>query len=171
MEKIQAILFYRAGPVTKKELKELLSIDDTGLASAFTEIKDSLPSSIFEIIETDTSLQLVLKAEFDPIIEELKKADLKRDIGKAGAETLAIITYNEPISRPEIDKIRGVNSSYILRSLETRGLIERSAQKGSDRYTITPALLRHLGITHKSEMPGYVDTVSALEIFEKNQEK
>jgi len=97
----------------------------------------------------------------------MRKSELKADIGKAGAETLAIILYQEPISRAEIDKIRGVNSSFILRNLLIRGLIERNQNKATNsfQFKISPQLLSHLGVTHKHELPDFAKVVDALEKF------
>lgn len=166
-DQIEAILFYRAEPVRKKEIISLVDIDLHEFEKAVQELIQHLKDTIYELIETESELQLVLKKNFDDLINQLKKSDLKRDIGNAGAETLAIIAYNHPISRAEIDKIRGVNSSYILRSLQVRGLIKKETSGGKDTFLLTAQLLQHLGITHKSELPGYVETMNAIEQFEE----
>ena len=95
---------------------------------------------------------------------------MRRDIGKAGAETLAIVMYRAPISRVEVDRIRGVNSSYILRNLETRGLIERRSGARQTEFSPTTELLRHLGIEEKTALPDYATVMDALENYEKQQE-
>ena len=59
-------------------------------------------------------------------VETLTKEELMKDLGKAGLETISIILYKGPISRAEIDYIRGVQSNFILRNLLVRGLIEKS---------------------------------------------
>ena len=75
--------------------------------------------------------------------------------------------YKSPVTRSEIDRVRGVNSSYILRALETRGLVERSSSKRQNEYVPTTELLRHLGIREKTEMPQYASVMNALEAFER----
>jgi segregation and condensation protein B len=102
-----------------------------------------------------------------PFITDLRKTDIKNDIGKAGSETLAIILYRGPIGRSEIDRIRGVNSSFILRNLLIRGLIERNQLKsgGGYTYTITPALFMQLGITSAREIDDFARIADALELF------
>ncbi len=94
---------------------------------------------------------------------------MKRDIGKAGAETLSIVLYKGPISRSEIDRIRGVNSSFILRNLLIRGLVEREVVKNNALFSITPSLLAHLGISNKTELPNYAQVLDELEKFEQQQ--
>ena len=74
---------------------------------------------------------------------------MSSEIGKAGLETLAIVLYNGPVSRREIDYIRGVNSSFILRNLCVRGLVEREADSKDQKifkYRSSLNLLAHLGI-------------------------
>lgn len=93
---------------------------------------------------------------------------MKRDIGRAGAETLAVVMYRGPVTRAEVDRVRGVNSSYILRNLETRGLVERKVGKRQGEYVVTTELMRHLGIKEKTEAPDYAKVMNALEAFENS---
>ena len=106
----------------------------------------------------------------DELIEELRKDEMRRDIGKAGAETLAIVLYNAPVSRSDIERIRGVNSSYILRNLEIRGLIEKAMAGRKSEFRPTTALLRHLGVGGKTELKDFADIMNALEKFEATTE-
>ena len=117
---------------------------------------------------TEKEVQLVAAPELDELIESLRRDELNRDIGKAGAETLAIILYREPISRAEIDLIRGVNSTFILRNLMVRGLVSREVcpdESRSYRYSITPALLAHLGITKKTDLPDWEAAMMKLDTY------
>jgi segregation and condensation protein B len=72
-----------------------------------------------------------------------------KDLGKAGLETLSIVLYKGPISRADIDYVRGVNSAFILRNLSVRGLIT----KEDNKYKPTLDLISHLGIKHIDELP------------------
>lgn len=164
---IEGLLFYKSAPQKKATVLKLFGITSEELSNALTVLKDRLKSGATRLIETDTDLQLVTAPELAPVIEALRKNELRADIGKAGAETLAIILYQGPISRAEIDRIRGVNSSFILRNLQIRGLIERGGgEQGSGfRYLITPALLAHLGVTHVHELPDFARIADALEKF------
>lgn len=164
---IEAVLFYKAAPVKKSVLGKILEIDDETLDEALGFLKERLKTGATSLVATDTEVELSVAAEFDDLIDGIRKEELKRDIGKAGAETLAIVLYRGPVSRTEIDRIRGVNSSYILRSLEVRGLVERDTKgnRGSE-FRPTTELLRHLGILEKTEMPDYANVMNALEKFE-----
>jgi segregation and condensation protein B len=167
---IEGLLFYKSAPQKKTTVLKLFGITEEDLQGALVILSERLKSGATRLIETDTEIQLVTAPELAPVIEALRKSELKADIGKAGAETLAIVLYQGPVSRADIDRIRGVNSSFILRNLQIRGLIERiSAERGSGyRYTISPTLLSHLGVTHKHELPDFARVADALEKFSES---
>lgn len=164
---IEGLLFYKSAPQKKAVLLKMLDVSAEDLAAALTILHTRLETGATRLIETTDELQLVTAPEFAPIIETLRKTELKADISKAGAETLAIILYQEPISRTEIDRIRGVNSSFILRNLQIRGLIDRVNKEGGGGYvyTITPTLLAYLGVTHKHTLPDFARIADTLEKF------
>jgi segregation and condensation protein B len=164
---IEGFLFYKSSPQKKAVLMKLFGVSSEELNLAITTLSDRLQVGAIRLVETDNDVQLTTSPELAPIIEALRKNDLKADIGKAGAETLAIILYQEPISRAEIDLIRGVNSSFILRNLLVRGLIERSAnrERGGYVFSISTDLLNHLGVTHKHKLPDFALVKTALENF------
>src|SRR3989344_340255 len=104
--------------------------------------------SISELAKLTGEKSEVLKASL------FKLREFYSELSRASLETLAIILYKGPISRREIDHIRGVNSGLILRSLMIRGLIERT--EGTERsysYKATLKLLEHLGITRREDLP------------------
>ncbi|MEX0917555.1 MAG: SMC-Scp complex subunit ScpB [Candidatus Paceibacterota bacterium] len=165
---LEGVLFYKATPLQKRTLCALLKVKEPELEEAVTALQNRLSGSGTRVVVTDTEVELVTAPELDELIESVRKDELKRDIGKAGAETLAIILYRGPLSRAEIDRIRGVNSSYILRNLMTRGLIERTeSTKQSNQYAVTTTLLRHMGVTSRTELSGYTDTMNALDAYER----
>lgn len=167
-KQIEAILFYTAEPVLKSYLISYLKISQEELTQGLETLRSNLEHSCLMITETDTSLQLVLGGGCTPLIEDLRKEELSRDIGKAGAETLAIILYRGPITRAEVDAIRGVNSTFIIRNLLIRGLVERRDNPRDARsfqYAITPALLNYLGLESKERLPDYEHIMNTLDTF------
>lgn len=168
-QQIEGLLFYKAAPVKKAALCKLFAVEEATLAQALTTLETRLQTGGLRLLTTDTEVELVTSSELDSLIESVRKDEMKRDIGKAGAETLAIVLYRGPVSRAEIDRIRGVNSSFILRNLQIRGLIEREISKNNAVFSITPALLAHLGITNKTELPNYAAVLDQLEKFEEEQ--
>ncbi|MBP9836488.1 MAG: SMC-Scp complex subunit ScpB [Candidatus Pacebacteria bacterium] len=164
---IEGFLFYKSAPQKKQTIVKLFDISEEDFTQALIILRERLQVGATRIVETESEIQLVTCPEMAPIIEAMRKNELKADIGKAGAETLAIILYRAPISRSEIDRIRGVNSSFILRNLLIRGLVERVQDKsaGGQKFTVTPALLSHLGVTHKHELPDFARISDKLEQF------
>ncbi len=167
---IEAVLFYKAAPQKKSDLVKLFNVSEDDVNTALKKLRERLSDGVTNLVETEKEVELVLDKEFDELIEGMRRDELRRDIGKAGAETLAIVLYRGPVSRAEIDRIRGVNSAYILRNLETRGLIERSGAGRQNEFKITTELLRHLGIKEKTELPDYANVMNALENYEQQLE-
>lgn len=163
--KLEGILFYKAAPVKFAALCKLLDVSAEELNTAITALRTRLASGATRLIVSETEASLVTAPDLDSLIEQLRKDDLKRDIGKAGAETLAIVLYQGPVSRGDIDRVRGVNSSYILRNLMVRGLVEKTSNPKRIEYQITTELLAHLGITNKRELPQYNEIVNTLATY------
>ena len=168
-QQIEGVLFYKASAMKKATLCKLFDVDDTTLEEALKTLSTRLQNGAIVLSQSDSEVQLVTASALDALIESVRKDEMKRDIGKAGAETLAIILYKGPIGRAEIDRIRGVNSSFILRNLLVRGLIEREVEKSASLFSITAHLLSHLGITNKAELPNYAGVLDQLEKFEEEQ--
>jgi len=167
---IEAVLFYKAVPVKKSALVRLFSVSEEECEEAIAALRERLKAGATRIVESGDTLQLVTAPECSDLIASLRRDELKKDIGKAGAETLAIILYRGPIARTEIDRIRGVNSNFILRNLMTRGLVERTTHPEdprSYRYVVTTELMKHLGIERKHDLPGYEEMMNALDSYEK----
>ncbi len=168
-QNIEGVLFYKATPMKKNALCKLFSVSTEELETALYILAEYLEKGALRLIQTETDVQLVTAPELDPLMESVRKDEIRRDIGKAGAETLAIVLYTGPVSRAEIDRVRGVNSSFILRNLLVRGLVEKTQEGSIPMFIATPTLLSHLGITHVSQLPNYAQTLDTLEAFEKEQ--
>lgn len=164
---IEALLFYKAAPQNKRKLIKSFGVSEEDFTAAIATLKVRLQTGATRLIETETEIQLATAPELSEFVESLRKQDLTGDIGKAGAETLAIVLYREPISRVEIDRIRGVNSSFILRSLLMRGLITRESITGNGyQFRISPKLLEHLGVGSKRELPQFSEFMNAIDAFD-----
>jgi len=166
--KLEAILFWKAEPVTFKKLSELLKVDLPTVKSAIDELEKNLQGRGLTLVQTDREVMLGTAKEFSPLIEQLTKEELTRDLGKAGLETLSIVLYQGPISRADIDYIRGVNSQFILRNLLIRGLVERIDNPKDTRsflYKTTLDLLAHLGISKVEDLPEYEKVRADIDAF------
>lgn len=166
-QQIEGVLFFKATPMKKSTLCTLFSCTEQELAAAISELTRRLQSGATRLVQINDEIELVTAPELDELIESLRKDEMKRDIGKAGAETLAIVLYRGPLARADIDRIRGVNSSFILRNLMMRGLIEKDTSLKQVHYKATPALMAHLGITQMTELPEFENIMNALDTYEK----
>ena len=174
-KKIEAILFYKGEPVSVKSLTKMFAIKESEALEALETLRNSLESRGLRLVTKDNSVTLGTAPEMSEVIEAARKEELSRDIGKAGLETLSIILYKGPVSRAEIDYVRGVNSSFILRNLMVRALIERETNPNDSRsflYKPTFELLQFLGVTNIEELPEFEKVKAELESFleEENEE-
>ena len=115
-------------------------------------------SSGLEIISMGDRVQLATKPSLNSAIELFIKGELSEELSPASLEVLSLITYLGPISRAKLEYLRGVNSSFILRNLLIRGLVERfNDPKNSLAYLYQPTfeLLAHLGIKSPKDLPEY----------------
>jgi len=168
--KIEAILFWKAEPVSVKKLASLLNIKVEEVKAALAELEKNLIGRGVTLVQTDEDVMLGTAKELSPLIEQLTKDELTRDLGKAGLETLSIVLYQGPISRADIDYIRGVNSQFILRALLIRGLVERVENPKDARsylYKTTLDLLSHLGISKVGDLPEYEQVRKEIEAFKQ----
>ena len=157
-QKIEAILFYKNEPLEIRELSKLLGKGENEIKEALQNLSKSLENRGVCLVMTETEVSLATAPEMKDLIEKIAKDEMSSEIGKAGLETLAIVLYNGPVSRREIDYIRGVNSSFILRNLCVRGLVEREADSKDQRifkYRSSLNLLAHLGIKKVEELPEF----------------
>lgn len=170
--KIQALLFYSAEPTSLKDITKTTKSTEEEALSAINELRGSLEGSGLAVIEANNTFTLTTSREVSNFIEEYTKEELDRDLGKAGLETLSIVLYMGPISRSDLEYIRGVQSSFILRALSVRGLIERVENPSDKRaylYRSTINLLAHLGVEKVEDIPKYFEFRD--EIEKKKKEK
>lgn len=171
-QQLEAILFWKAEPVAFKKLASLLNVGVDAVLSGLQELEVALKGRGLTLVRTDSEVMLGTAKDLSPLIEQLTKDELTRDLGKAGLETLSIILYQGPISRADIDHIRGVNSQFILRNLLIRGLVDRVENPKDARsflYKTTIQLLSHLGISKIENLPEYEQVRNDIENFKRSQ--
>lgn len=155
---LEALLFFKGEPMKKSALLKALQTNGEALSEAIDALRESLTDRGITLVEDGDTIALGTAPEVHTLIESVRRDELEGPLGKAGLETLAIIMYQGPVSRADIEYVRGVNCSSILRSLTTRGLIERKENprdKRGYRYQSCAALPAHLGITAVEHMPEY----------------
>lgn len=152
---IEAILFSYGEPMEIKKISGLLKISEDETKQAIEELQKNLESENrgLKLIFNGEQVQLATKPEFSGFLEEFIKEEFKENLTPAALETLALIAYLGPITRAKIDYFRGVNSSFTIRNLMMRGLIERV--EGSYQYQASFDLIKHLGLSKMEELPEY----------------
>jgi segregation and condensation protein B len=166
---LEALLFVASGPVAPSQLAEALGKNNI-------EINNGL-KRLNEILETTQGLalqwhknkvQLTSSPQHGKLIEEFLGLEASSRLSRAALESLSIIAYKQPATRPQLDAIRGVNSDGVIKSLLSKGLIEEVGRaEGPGRpimYGTTTDFLQHFGINTLDELP-------ALELPEKISEE
>ncbi len=160
ISKLEALLFIYGEPLEPKKLAKILGVKESEVSAGLDLLKNELGRDErgLVLMEDKEKIQLVTKPEFSKLLEDITKQEFTESLTPAALETLSIIAYAGPISRADIEYIRGVNSSFIVRALLMRGLVDRSVDpKRSNTYLYSTSfeLLRHLGLTKNSDLPDY----------------
>lgn len=170
--KIEGLLFYKGEDVEVKKLAELLKVTEQEIEDGLNKLELSLSSRGLVLVRKDNSVVLGITGELSPLIESIRKEEVTKELSKASLDTLSIILYKNGVSRSEIDYIRGVNSSFIIRNLLVRGLIEKITDgKDSRRMLYRPTFetLSFMGVTSVNQLPNYDEVKKQLEEAINNQ--
>jgi segregation and condensation protein B len=167
---LESILYLSNKPVAAKELAKVVGVKPEEVVAAMDELAARLdkPESGVRLMRHEGSFQIVTAPDNASEVEAFFHADLNGELTKPALETLTIIAYRGPISKPELELIRGVNCSLILRNLSMRALISStsSADDLAALYTVTPEFLQFLGMTSTKELPEY-DALHAHELLDE----
>jgi segregation and condensation protein B len=157
---LEAALFAAARPVTVEELQTLdpdATLSD--IRAALDQLKDhyDLDGHGVEVVELAGGFQILTRPVYAAAIERAQLTSRQPKLTGAMLETLAVISYRQPVGRAEIEEIRGVSASGVLRSLQERGLIEVTGRsEGLGRpllYGTTPLFLELLGLPDLVNLP------------------
>jgi len=154
---LEAILFASAKSFSVKQLAVLTKEQTTAVDKALKVLADRLASSGIMLQKNGSDVELVTRPETAEIVKQVVNAEVQGELTRASLETLTILAYRGPLTRPELEQIRGIQSSIIIRNLLLRGLIE---QKDDDRlgqplYVVTFDFMNHLGLSGVEELPEY----------------
>lgn len=158
---LESLLFVSGEPITFTRLAKILEIPVAEVMAVVEELAKKYDADLHTglmLIRDTTTVTLATVPRNASIIEALTKSSLQESMSKAALEVLAIIAYRAPVSRSEIDAIRGVNCSFTLRNLLLRDLIMREGNPGDSRgYLYRPTLrfLQVLGIGQASDLPQF----------------
>lgn len=157
--KLEAILFAIAKPIAISQLSKQLNVSLEVVKEATEAIKEKFntPNSGIHILEVDGKIQFVSNPDVGEDVATFLKKEASGPLTRPSLETLAVIAYRGPVTKPEIEQIRGVNCSLILRNLLIRGLIEEKedATRFQNVYTASADLLRELGVDSIDALPDF----------------
>ncbi len=166
--KLEALLFIYGEPMEIKRAAKILKAEEDQIREAAKLLAAELEKGnrgLF-LVSDKTKIQLTTKPEFAALLESVVKEELHENLTPAALETLSIVAYAGPLTRAEIEYIRGVNSSFTLRNLLIRGLVERELDpKRGNVFLYNPSfeLIKHLGVAGKEELPEYAKFQALIE--------
>lgn len=145
--------------LTIEEISEVLEIEQDDALELINELKQDYSNEERGIMIQDFAgkYKLTTKKEHKAYYEKLSELSSNKTLSQSALETLAIIAYNQPITRLEIDELRGIQSSQMIRNLISRDLVKEVGRKdtaGKPRlYAVTDEFLDYFGLTSLNELP------------------
>ncbi|MFH1207560.1 MAG: SMC-Scp complex subunit ScpB [Patescibacteria group bacterium] len=156
---IESLLFISGRPMSESKLSEIVNKDAKEVRTAAEELMTewNIPARGVHIIKTGTSYQMATNPALAYLVKDFVKAEQSGELSRPSLETLTIVAYRGPITKAELEQIRGVNCSLILRNLLIKGLVEahEDQAKMAAVYTITFDLLKFLGVNRVEALPDY----------------
>src|SRR3989344_5692590 len=158
--KLEALLFLFGEPVKFSKLAQIIGVKDGEIENAVNVLSESLKNADrgLHIVVLDDRVQITTKPALGQLMAKIAEEELDSELTSASIETLAIVAYLGPCRRSMVEHIRGVNSSFILRSLLIRGLVERNPdpkRQNTFLYQVSMDFLRHMGVGSTEELPEY----------------
>ena len=154
---LEALLFVADEAVPVERLAQATEHDLTRVEAALLMLEERLSQRGIRLQRLDGRVRLVTAPEHGPLVARFLRLEATARLSRAALETLAIIAYRQPITRPQIEAIRGVNSDGVVRSLAEKGLVaEVGRASGPGRpilYAVTETFLQHFGLTSPDDLP------------------
>jgi len=155
--KLEGILFVASEPVPTSQLAAALDVSNSVIERGLNELGESLSTRGLRLQRHAGRVQLTTAPQLGELIERFLGLEATTRLSRAALETLAIVAYQQPVTRPQIDSIRGVNSDSMIKSLLNKGLVLESGRAdGPGRpilYSTSPEFLQHFGLNSIIEMP------------------
>ncbi|MBI4134832.1 MAG: SMC-Scp complex subunit ScpB [Candidatus Sungbacteria bacterium] len=154
--KIESILLVAGDPLSAEKIAKVVKSSPSEVEAALRELSGEYETRGIRLVSDGRAWQFGTAPEHTPLIEELVKSEFGEELSKAAIETIAIVAYKGPITRTEVEYIRGVNSSFTIRNLLLRGLLDRVENPKDARsylYMVSIEFLKYLGITRREELP------------------
>ena len=157
---IESILFLHGEPIAVARLAKATSAKAAEVKFALEELRGEYQERGIVLVQNGDDWQFATNPTQKSAVEQFITADLSEELTRAALDTLTVIAYQGPLTRARIEYIRGVNSSFTLRNLLLRGLVERE-ENPSDRrsflYRVSHTFLNHLGAASVKDLPRYAE--------------
>ena len=168
---IEAILFVSDSPITEPELAEVTERSTADVRGALESIgRHWSDEHGIHLHEVAGGWRLATDADLHDALERFASTDRSRRLSKAALETLAVVAYRQPVSRGQVNEIRGVDSEHTIRTLERRELVaEVGRAPGPGQavlYGTTPTFLERMGIPSIGDLPPLADHVPPAQVME-----
>lgn len=164
---VESVLFVASGPVPVGRLAKALEVTTAVIENALQTLAADYQTRGLRLQWSGDAVQLTTAPAASSTIERFLGLELTTRLSQAALEVLAIIAYMQPVTRPHIDQVRGVNSDGALRTLLSKGLIEETGRQETPGrpilYGTTPEFLQHFGLTMIEEMPELVEEKEEIE--------
>lgn len=160
---IEAILFASGDPVSIKDIAQIVRVSEKRVESLLDFLSEDYmaESRGLYIVRFNNKVQLSTKSEYAEYVKRLIKPEGRQNLSQAALETLSIIAYKQPITRMEIDEIRGVRSDRAIATLVERGLIKESGRLDAPGrpilYSTTDEFLKYFGFKNIKELPELIE--------------
>lgn len=157
---LESLIFSSGKPIEIEKLAKICDVDKKKISESLENLNQEYKNSGkgLRLVIKSNEVQMVTAPEFSKIVEKLVTNELQEDLSRVSLETLTIIAYKGPLTRVELEAIRGVNCLYILRNLLIRGLVEKKQSVKDLRlnvYEVSLKFLRHMGLNTIYELPDY----------------
>lgn len=159
INRIEALLFIAASPISIQQISEALNLPSKEVEKYLEEIEFSFHDRGIALQRYGGKYQFTTAADCADDVERFLGLEISSRLSKAAVETMAIIAYRQPITRPAIDSIRGVSSDGVIKSLLSRGLIQEVGRADTPGrpilFSTTVDFLQHFGLNSIDELPPY----------------
>ena len=156
---LESLLFVSGEPLKLAKIAKICNVSKDDVADEIEALNDEYENSKrgFAIIRKDDCAQLATNPENSQMVSQLVGGELGAELSRSSLEALAVVAYRGPITRMHVETIRGVNCSYVLRTLLIKGLIERkeTADIRGFLYEISFDFLKSLGVTSVKDLPDW----------------
>lgn len=172
---IESLIFSSGKSIDKKEITKGLGIKKSELDKALEELKEKYSgSSGIQLLDFNDKVQFSSNPNYGDLIADILVKIRERELSKVLLEVLAIVAYKQPVTRLEIEELRGLNSEYALQMLQKVNLIEVVGRKDAigrpSLYATTDEFLIKFGLNSLDALPSYEEVLEHLKVYDENSE-